>query len=132
MSEQYVKNEESALRLMRVLEVSPCGNQRDLAEQTGMSLGSLNYCLKALMAKGLVKMQNFAHSRNKLGYAYVLTPSGIAEKAAITHRFLQRKMHEYESLRAEIEALTDEVIKTDRSVEAKDKPARIEAAGKRL
>jgi len=109
MSEQSVKNEESALRLMRVLEVSPCGNQRDLAEQTGMSLGSLNYCLKALMAKGLVKMQNFASSRNKLGYAYVLTPSGIAEKAAITHRFLQRKIQEYEALKVEIDILRAEI-----------------------
>lgn len=109
MSEQTLNNEESALRLLRVLQASPCGNQRNLAEQTGMSLGSLNYCLKALMAKGLLKMQNFAHSRNKLGYVYVLTPSGMAEKAAITHRFLQHKMHEYEALKAEIDTLRAEI-----------------------
>ena len=58
--------------------------------------------MKALMEKGLVKMKNFAHSKNKFGYVYVLTPSGIAEKATITHRFLQRKMNEYEALKAEI------------------------------
>lgn len=109
MSEQITKNEEITLRLMRVLETTPDVNQRELAQRVGMSLGSLNYCLKALMAKGLVKMHNFAHSRNKLGYAYVLTPSGLAEKAVMTHRFLQRKQQEYEALKAEIEALRSEV-----------------------
>ena len=113
MSERSSKNEEFALRLMRVLDATPYVTQREMAAQAGMSLGSLNYCLKALMAKGLVKMQNFANSRKKLGYAYVLTPSGIAEKAALTHRFLQRKMHEYETLRAEIEALKSEVAETN-------------------
>ncbi len=96
---------------MRVLELMPAANQRELAARTGMSLGSINYCLKALMAKGLVKMQNFAHSPKKLGYAYVLTPGVLAEKAAITARFLQRKQQEYEMLRAEIEALRSEVDK---------------------
>ena len=94
---------------MRVLELTPAANQRELAARTGMSLGSINYCLKALMAKGLVKMHNFAQSPNKLGYAYVLTPGGLAEKAAITARFLQRKQQEYDMLRVEIEALRSEV-----------------------
>jgi EPS-associated MarR family transcriptional regulator len=71
-------------------------------------VGGLNYCLKALMEKGMVKMKNFTNSKNKFGYVYVLTPTGIAEKAAITHRFLQRKMDEYEALKAEIEALKSE------------------------
>ncbi|NBO83291.1 MAG: MarR family EPS-associated transcriptional regulator [Betaproteobacteria bacterium] len=82
--------------------------QRELAEKLGISVGGLNYCLKGLMEKGLVKMKNFAHSKNKFGYVYVLTPSGMAEKAAITQRFLQRKMAEYEALKAEIEALRTE------------------------
>ena len=111
MPEQFNKTEEIALRLMRVLQVTPAANQRELAQRTGMSLGSLNYCLKALMAKGLVKMQNFTQSRNKLCYVYVLTPYGIAEKAELTRRFLTRKQHEYEALRAEIDALNLEISK---------------------
>lgn len=83
--------------------------QRELAERLGISVSGLNYCLKALMEKGLVKMKNFTNSKNKFGYVYVLTPSGMAEKAAITHRFLQRKIAEYEALKLEIEALTSEV-----------------------
>ncbi len=65
----------------------------------------MNYCLKALIEKCLVKMKKFANSKNKFGYVYVLTPRAIAEKAAITHRFLQRKVEEYEALKAEIQAL---------------------------
>lgn len=83
--------------------------QRELAEKLGISVGGLNYCLKALMDKGFVKMKNFARSKNKFGYVYVLTPSGMAEKSTITHRFLQRKLEEYEALRAEIEILRSEV-----------------------
>ena len=90
---------------MRILQDNPDLTQRELAEKLGISVGGLNYCLKALMEKGLVKMKNFANSKNKFGYVYVLTPTGMAEKAAITHRFLQRKMDEYEALKAEIEAL---------------------------
>ncbi len=94
---------------MRILHENPDLTQRELAEKLGISVGGLNYCLKALMEKGLVKMKNFATSKNKFGYVYVLTPTGIAEKAAITHRFLRRKMDEYEALKAEIEALKFEV-----------------------
>lgn len=90
---------------MRLLEENPDMTQRELAEKLGISVGGLNYCLKALMAKGLVKMKNFGNSKNKFGYVYVLTPGGMAEKAAITQRFLKRKMEEYEALKAEIEAL---------------------------
>lgn len=105
MAEQFSKDKESALRLMRVLQVSRTANQRELVARSGMSLGSLNFCLKALMAKGLVKMQNFAQSRNKLAYVYVLTPFGISDKADLTRRFLERKKNEYEALKTEIEAL---------------------------
>jgi len=97
---------------MRLLEENPDLTQRELAERLGISVGGLNYCLKALMQKGLVKMRNFAHSKNKFGYVYMLTPSGIAAKAAITHRFLHRKMEEYESLKAEIDALKHDLNKT--------------------
>lgn len=103
--------EDTYFRVMRILQDNPDLTQRELAEKLGISVGGLNYCLKALMEKGLVKMKNFATSKNKFGYVYVLTPSGMAEKAAITHRFLQRKMDEYETLKAEIEALKSEVKK---------------------
>lgn len=106
-------SEDTVLRVLRVLEATPSLSQRDLAAQTGMSLGSLNYCLKALMAKGLVKMQNFARSSNKFGYAYVLTPIGIVEKAAMTYRFLHRKQQEYAALHAEIEQLQKEIDQYD-------------------
>lgn len=100
--------EDTYYRVMRILQDNPDMTQRELAEQLGISVGGLNYCMKALMEKGLVKMKNFADSKNKFGYVYVLTPTGMAEKAAITHRFLQRKMDEYEALKAEIEALQAE------------------------
>ncbi len=93
---------------MRILQENPDLTQRERAEKLGISVGGLNYCLKALMKRGLVKMNNFANSKNKFGYVDVLAPIGIAEKAAITHRFLQRKLSEYEALQAEIEALKNE------------------------
>lgn len=101
--------EETHFKVMRLLEANPDLTQRELAKELGLSVGSINYCLKALMDKGLVKMKNFATSKNKFGYIYVLTPSGVSEKAVITHRFLKRKMDEYEVLKAEIEILRFEV-----------------------
>ena len=97
--------EDTNFRVMRLLQENPDLTQRELAKKLGVSVGGLNYCLKALMEKGLVKMQNFTHSKNKFGYVYVLTPRGIAEKAKLTSNFLKRKMEEYEALKAEIEAL---------------------------
>ena len=103
------KAEEVALRLMRLLQTSPDLSQRELAEQMGISLGGLNYCLKALIDKGFVKMANFQNSQNKFKYVYLLTPQGIAEKVALTSRFLKRKMEEYEALKMEIETLKCEI-----------------------
>lgn|GEM_PF-520927 len=94
---------------MRLLQDNPDLTQRELAKELGVSVGGLNYCLKALMEKGLVKVQNFSQSKNKFGYVYILTPHGIAEKAALTSRFLKRKMEEYASLEAEIQALKEEI-----------------------
>ncbi|MFN7834983.1 MAG: MarR family EPS-associated transcriptional regulator [Burkholderiaceae bacterium] len=108
-SRQAKLQEDTSFRVMRILQENPDLTQRELAEQLGVSVGGLNYCLKALMEKGLVKMQSFASSKNKFGYVYVITPGGMAEKAAITHRFLKRKMEEYEALKAEIEALKSEL-----------------------
>jgi EPS-associated MarR family transcriptional regulator len=110
-SRQANLQEDTYFRVMRILQENPDLTQRELAEKLGISVGGLNYCLKALIEKGLVKMKNFATSKNKFGYIYVLTPTGMAEKAAITHRFLQRKMDEYAALKAEIEALKSEVEK---------------------
>lgn len=112
-SRQAKLQEDTNFRVMRILRENPDLTQRELAEKLGISVGGLNYCLKALTEKGLVKMHNFANSKNKFGYVYVLTPSGIAEKAAITHRFLKRKMDEYEALKAEIEILKLEVNNAD-------------------
>ncbi len=83
--------------------------QREIAQLLGVSTSGLNYCLNALIAKGWVKAHNFSESKNKFGYVYLLTPIGIAEKAALTGRFLQRKLLEYEAMRAEIESLSSEV-----------------------
>lgn len=107
-AEAETPQDETLFRVLRTLEARPETSQRELAESMGMSLGKANYCLKALVDKGLVKVRNFRNSRNKLAYAYVLTPSGAAAKAALTGRFLKRKMAEYEALEAEIEQLKRE------------------------
>ena len=100
--------QEAHFRVLRLLEGNPQMNQRDLAAAAGVSLGKTNYCINALLEKGLIKVQNFKSSKRKLAYAYLLTPAGIAEKAALTQRFLTRKMEEYDALRAEIEQLKQE------------------------
>lgn len=93
-------------RVLRLLEANPAMNQRELAAELGVSLGKTNYCLRALLAKGLLKMHNFQSSERKLAYAYLLTPAGLAEKTALTSSFLKRKTEEYELLKAEIEAIS--------------------------
>ena len=108
-SRQSKLQEDTYFRVMRILQSNPDLTQRELATKLDVSLGCLNYCLKALMERGWIKMLNFTHSKNKFGYVYVLTPRGIAEKATITGHFLKRKKEEFESLRLEIEALQCEV-----------------------
>ena len=93
---------------LRLLDSTPHINQRKLAESLGVSLGKTNFCLNALLDKGLVKMENFRTSTRKLNYAYLLTPSGVTAKAALTQRILKRKMEEYEALKIEIEQLKQE------------------------
>ncbi len=102
-------HEESHLKVLRLLEANPSMSQRELAEAVGISLGKLNFCINALLAKGHIKMQNFRNSQNRLSYYYLLTPAGIAHKVAITSQFLKRRVQEYEALKAEIEALKSEV-----------------------
>lgn len=108
-SRQANLQEDTYFRVMRLLQDNPDMTQRELAEKLGVSVGGLNYCLKALMERGWVKVQNFAHAKNKFGYVYLLTPRGVAEKTALASRFLQRKRAEYEMLKAEIAALSAEV-----------------------
>lgn len=98
--------EEARFKILRLLHENPELTQRELGERVGISLGAVNYCLRALIECGLVKAGTFSRSPNKLGYAYVLTPAGIAEKTLLTGRFLKSKVEEYEALRAEIEILS--------------------------
>jgi EPS-associated MarR family transcriptional regulator len=108
MSETPVTQQETYLRALRLLEAAPQLNQRALALELGMSLGKTNYCLKALVQRGLVTAERFHNSQRKLAYAYLLTPAGIAEKSVLAARFLKRKMDEYEALRSEIDLLQRE------------------------
>ncbi len=101
--------EEINLQLLRQLESEPNLNQRGMANRLGLSLGKANYCLQALVRKGLVKIRNFRRSDNKLAYAYLLTPKGAQEKARLTVAFLKRKQQEYERLQVEIARLEAEV-----------------------
>lgn len=102
------QQEDVRFRILRLLQDNPHLTQRELAETLGVSLGKANFCIKALLDKGFIKLHNFQASRNKLAYSYLLTPAGVAEKAALTARFLGRKMLEYEQLKAEIESLKQE------------------------
>jgi EPS-associated MarR family transcriptional regulator len=100
---------------MTILSKNPDLTQRELADRVGVSVGGVNYCLKALMEKGLVKMKNFADSKSKFGYIYVMTPRGVAERAALTRQFLKRKLEEYERLQREIRELQGELDDSKRS-----------------
>ena len=99
------------LQLLKLLQDEPQMSQRDLAQAMGVSLGKANYCLKALMDKGLVKFGNFRKNPDKRQYAYLLTPAGMEEKTRITMAFLRRKVAEYEALEKEIEALRGDLNK---------------------
>ncbi|MDD2914613.1 MAG: MarR family EPS-associated transcriptional regulator [Gallionella sp.] len=96
-------------KLLKVLQENPDVSQRRLAQELGISLGKTNYCLRALIEKGLVKADNFRRSTDKVAYAYFLTPQGIEEKARATVHFLKRKVAEHEALAGEIEQLRDEI-----------------------
>ena len=98
-------HDESHLKVLRLIQANPNIGQREMAQAIGVSLGKVNFCLHALVGKGHVKVQNFRNNQNKLSYSYLLTPSGLAAKGALTVRFLKRKMVEYEELKAEYEAM---------------------------
>ena len=94
-----MKNNSDQFEVMRKIQKSPDSSQREMAEELGFSLGKLNYCLKALKEKGLVKINNFQKNPNKSNYFYILTPSGIKEKTKLTVNFMKRKIAEYEELK---------------------------------
>lgn len=101
--------EDTHFRVLRLLQENPEMSQRELAAAVGVSVGGVHYVLNALIDKGLVKLGNFSAAEDKRRYAYILTAKGISEKAAITRRFLARKMEEYEALKTEIDALSAEI-----------------------
>jgi len=121
-SRQAKLQEDTYFRALKILGDNPLINQRELSKQLGLSLGGINYCLKALINKGYIKVQNFNANKRKFGYAYFLTPKGIAEKSILTYLFLQRKLNEYDVLRAEIEDLKLDVKASEL---AKDDPKRV-------
>lgn len=98
-------SDELRYKILRLLDQQPHLSQRSLARELGLSLGKANYCVQALMGKGLVKARNFRNSENKTAYMYYLTPKGVQDKARVTIRFLKIRMAEYEQLKAEIETL---------------------------
>lgn len=107
--------EDTHFRVLRLLQENPEMSQRELAEAVGVSVGGIHYVLNAFIDKGLVKLGNFTVAEHKRRYAYVLTPKGIARKAALTRAFLVRKMKEYEALKEEIEELKEESERFDAS-----------------
>lgn len=106
--------DEYRYKILKILEANPEISQRDLARALGVSLGRANFCLKALIEKGLLKATNFKNSQNKMAYMYLLTPSGIEEKSAMTAQFLKIKLQEYANLEAEIAQLRFEAIQTNK------------------
>ena len=113
-------NDDTLFWTLKVLQENPGVSQRTLAKEVGINVSTINFCLKALVEKGWIKMGNFSKNPDKLSYAYLLTPTGVAEKAVLTRRFLQRKMVEYDKLREEIEALhleTDEPSATTQDMQ---------------
>ena len=107
--------DEYRYKILKKLEAEPEVSQRELARELGISLGKVNFCLNALIEKGLVKANNFRQSPNKKGYIYLLTPSGVEEKAKITVQFLKYKLAEYEAIKAEIQQLQNDIESNVRS-----------------
>ena len=105
--------DEYRYRILKLLEADPHASQRKIADELGISLGRVNYCLQALIQKGLVKVNNFRNNANKQAYLYLLTPKGFNEKTRVTLRFLKVKLNEYETLKSELEELQREAVKVN-------------------
>ena len=108
-SQREQQQQETHFRVMRLLDEDPSISTREIAKKVGISNGAAYYCVTALVEKGFVKLKNFTQSKNKANYIYELTPRGIRAKAALTVSFLERKRHEYENLKLEIERLESEL-----------------------
>ena len=106
-----MNNKDIHLDLLRKLESNPAYTQRELSHEMGVSLGKVNYCMKKLIEKGSIKLSNFSHNPNKVGYAYLLTAQGIEEKTRLTYAFLKIKSEEYEMLKEEISKLKQDAEK---------------------
>jgi len=104
-------NQELSIKIIRELEKAPEQSQRALSRRCGVSLGSIHYCINALVEKGYVKARNFRNTQNKLAYAYILTPSGMSLKKELTLAFLKRKQAEYEALQKEIKSLEEDLAR---------------------
>ena len=96
------KKNQDHFEVLRKIDKKPDATQRELAQELGFSLGKLNYCLKALKQKGLIKIKNFEKNPKKINYFYILTPTGLATKTSLTLNFMKRKMKEYDELKSEI------------------------------
>lgn len=107
-------DDETAYKILKLVHADPNISQRALAEELGVSVGKANYCLKALMERGLIKAKNFVKSKNKRGYVYLLTSRGFSEKAQVTFRFLKYKIKEYEDLESEIAQIRSEAEQMNR------------------
>lgn len=118
-SKHHQELEDLDFRVLHLLQDRPDLSQRELASRLGVSNGKLHYCLRALIEKGMVKLGNFAGSRHRLRYVYILTPAGIAQKAGLARRFLTRKMAEYDALKAEIAALQADLKQPSRHASGK-------------
>ena len=110
-----MNNKDIHLDLLRKLESKPEYTQRELSQEMGVSLGKVNYCMKKLTEKGWVKLMNFSHNPNKVGYIYLLTPKGIDEKTRLTFAFLKIKIKEYEMLKEEINILKHDAEQSESS-----------------
>lgn len=102
------QREDLQFKVLRLLERRPDLSQREIAQEVGVSLGAVNFCVKALIEKGHIKLANFKASKNKIGYVYVLTPSGITHRAKLAVRFIERKVTQYEAMRTELDQLRAE------------------------
>lgn len=116
MNPKLTSQDEIQLKVLRMLHEQPDLSQRNLAKELGVSLGGINYCFKALVDKGWIKLENFSASKHKLGYIYVLTPSGLKSKSLLTMDFLKKKLLEYEQLSNEINVLKSEAAIVDKTV----------------
>ena len=116
MNPKLTSQDEIQLKVLRILHEQPELSQRNLAKELGVSLGGINYCFKALVDKGWIKLENFRASKHKLGYIYVLTPSGLKSKSLLTMDFLRKKLLEYEQLSNEINVLKAEAAIIDKTV----------------